>query len=336
MDDERIERALRDGPLDEPIYVAARVRDTLASSGVTTPVIARPRIWRGVGGFLQVAASIAVVIAVIGTLLLLRPQPSQQVASTPGSTASPDLLTQVRAAGRIRTAVRTDFPQASVRGSLGGFDVDVANELSRRLGLSPELVALQPSDMFANRPLQTWDIALPSTANLDPAALPLLTSDPYYYWPVYVLVPAGAHVASLSGLDGRPICTVAGSSGEAWLDRRSAPSTFDGAASPPAPTQVARLTSDAACLADVVAGRSAAMITSALSAADVAARSEVQQLGGAVFTERRTIVARGVPDPAALLSGINRALSALRADGTLTDLSRRRFGGADLTSPTAP
>ncbi len=335
MDDERIERALRDGPLDEPTYAAGRVQETLATSGVTTPEAARPRIWRGVGGLLRVAASIAVTIAVIGTLLLLRPQPSQ-IGSTPGSTASPDLLSQVRAAGRIRIAVRTDFPQASVRGSLGGFDVDVANELSRRLSLSPELVALQHSDMFANRPLQAWDIALPSTANLDPAALPLLTSDPYYYWPVYVLVPVGTPVASLGSLDGLPICTVAGSSGEAWLDRRFDPASVDGAASPPAPAQVARLASDAACLADVVAGRSAAMVTSALSAADIAARSEVRQLGGAVLTERRTIVARGVPDPAALLTGINRALSALRADGSLTDLSRRRFGGADLTSPTAP
>lgn len=179
MDEERIARALRQGPPDEPVYVPGRILQAVASGrrlgGDRSPT---RRLWRGLSSTLQLAATIAIAVALIGTVLLLRPQPAQQVGATPSRSAPPDLLDQVRATERLRIAVRPDAPQTEVRGSLGGFDVDVANELAMRLGLAPELSPLPVADMLADRPDTGWDIALPSAALPLPAMSGLSASAP--------------------------------------------------------------------------------------------------------------------------------------------------------------
>ena len=88
------------------------------------------------------------------------------------------------------------------------------------------------------------------------------------------------------------------------------------------------------CLDDLAAGDVDAVVTSALTAADIAVRPGVRTLGQPVLLDPRTIVARTAgPDPSALVRAANEALGEMRADGTLSDLSRGRFGGQDLTGP---
>ncbi len=80
-----------------------------------------------------------------------------------------------------------------------------------------------------------------------------------------------------------------------------------------------------------------AIVTSALSDSDLAARPSFRTVGGPILVEPRTIVAaRAGLDPSALLSVVDDALGAMRSDGTLADLSRNRFGGRDLTTPPSP
>lgn len=105
---------------------------------------------------------------------------------------------------------------------------------------------------------------------------------------------------------------------------------------PPQNTLVTRLATDVACLDDLLAGRSLAMVTASLSDADLTVRGGVRSLGSPALTEQRSVLARsGATDPARLLAEIDRTMLAMRTDGTLSDLSRRRFGGADLTDPPA-
>lgn len=323
MDEERIARALRQGPPGEPVYVPGRIRQKAALRRPLAPDgVSRRSIWRGLSGSLQLAATVVVVVAVIATVLFLRPQPAQQVGATPSASVSPDLLAQVRASGRLRIAIRPDSPQSSVRGSLGGFDVDVANELARRLELAPEVIALAVDEMLADRLEPGWDIAMPSAALLGPAASGLTSTEPYY-WPVYVLIAAEAPDVSLADLDGQAICVVAGSSGEAWLDGGFDAPSASAIATPPGNVQVSRLATDAACLYELAAGTSEAMVTAALSEADLASRGDVRALESAVLTEQRPVVARSRgPDPDQLLVENDAALSSMRADGTLTNLSR--------------
>jgi polar amino acid transport system substrate-binding protein len=324
MSDERIEHALQQGPPAEPEYVAqltaadlhGSVRKATRSTGAFSSFV----------GFAQTAVAASLILAVVG-LVLVRSGTFEPAAQPPS------LLADVQARGVIRIAVRPDRPQAiTPAGARSGFDVDVATEIGRRLGLRVELVFTSVEEMLAGR--GDWDVAMPSTA-LEPGLF--ATTAPYYDWPVRLIVHAGSTAAEPGDLSGTSICVVAGSAGEAWLDGRFLGTSVTPVVDPPTPSAVRRLATDEACAADVDSAASAALITAGWSDADLAARPVLQRVGDAIFTEARPIMAlRGEREPAGLVAEIDRILAAMRSDGTLAGFSRSRFGGVDLSRSPAP
>ena len=324
MSDERIERALRQGPPGEPAYMAHLTPADLHGS-----VSKAPRL-KGTFSFLaslgQVAVTAGLVVAVVGIVGIR--------SGAFETTAKPSTrLADVQARGVIRIAVRPDRPQVTAPGGArSGFDVDVATEIGRRLGLRSELDFTPADEMLAGR--GEWDIALPSSA-VEPGAF--ATTTPYYDWPVRLIVPAGSTAAGPNDLSGTTICVVTGSAGEAWLDGRFRGTSVTPVAVPPTPSAVYRLATDEGCAADVTAGASAAFITAGWSDADLGARPALKRVGGPIFTEARPVIAvRGERDPAGLIAEIDRIFAEMRSDGTLSDFSRSRFGGLDLSQSPTP
>ena len=85
-------------------------------------------------GVAQTAAAAVLVVAVVGIVLV------RSGAFEAGAKPS-TRLADVQARGVIRIAVRPDRPQVTTPGGArSGFDVDVATEIGRRLGLRVELV----------------------------------------------------------------------------------------------------------------------------------------------------------------------------------------------------
>ena len=116
---------------------------------------------------------------------------------------------EIQARGVIRIALRPDRPQVTTpAGARSGFDVDVATEIGRRLGLRVELVFTPVDEILAGR--GEWDVGLPSSA-VEPGTF--ATTAPYYYWPVRLIVPAGTTASAPSDLTGTTICVVTGSGG---------------------------------------------------------------------------------------------------------------------------
>jgi ABC-type amino acid transport substrate-binding protein len=77
-------------------------------------------------------------------------------------------------------------------------------------------------------------------------------------------------------------------------------------------------------------------VTAHLSAADLAVRADVRVIAGPPPEPRAVILPlHRVPDADSdqLLRAVNDAIVAMQADGTLTRLSQKRFGGDDLTAP---
>ena len=328
MTDDRIVRALREGPLDEPIYNSAQLRRTLAAPGRPTTRRGHSAFRLAAGGF-QLALAVIVAVVLLAGIVFVREQ--GRVGTTP-SPSVPDLLEQVRRSGVIRFAVRPDFPQATVPG-LDGFDIDVGTALATHMGLLDGPVRVAAGDMLAASAGSDWDVAFPSSLLSTDQTAQFTSSLAYYYWPVYLLVPAASTVAAATDLGGKPICVVAGSSGEAWLAGRLPAGATSVVAAPTAPV-VRTESADRDCLVDLTSGAVDALVTSTLSDSDLAARPTFRTVGGPLFVEPRTIVAsRESPDPSALLSAIDAALGAMRSDGTLADLSRNRFGGRDLSIP---
>jgi ABC-type amino acid transport substrate-binding protein len=232
-------------------------------------------------------------------------------------------------------AVRPDFPQA-VAGGFVGFDIDVTTSLAEALGLTLQLQIRSVADMLAPSEAPGIDAAMPSDVSAIPGADLYLASEPYYHWPVYLLVADASTARAAADLAGRTVCAQSGSSGDSWLVGEYDGQTSTPLAAPPVDVSVRREVSDRECLAALEQGEVDAIVSATLSAADLTTRS-LRPLGGPVLTEPRSILAqRAGPDPSAFIDEVDRALSRMRTDGTLIRFSQSRFGGNDLTSPATP
>jgi polar amino acid transport system substrate-binding protein len=290
------------------VAMAARVGERLSPQAV------------GIAPVLAVAALLLFVV-VTGTLWLVTSKPAQVGG----------LLGEVQARSSVRIAVRPDFPQAAP-GALAGYDLDVADELARRLGLSLEQVIRAPEEMLRPQDRGVIDLALPSDARIGADSTATAVSIPYYHWPVYLVVGQASAATTPSHLDGGTVCVAAGSAADGWLAGAGHGPSSTPIATPPAVT-VVREATDRLCLEALERGEVDGLVTTTISPADLAVRA-VRTLGGPVFTEPRSILAqRAGVDPTGLIAEVDRVLSEMQADGTLVELSQNRFGGRDLTDP---
>jgi ABC-type amino acid transport substrate-binding protein len=336
MDERHIERALRGGPPDEPVYqpllgtqLAAelgRVRDVAdenPSAGVGR-IRVRTRPGPTLSGW-QLAGSIAtglVILLAIGISLRFA------VPDVPPA-AQDDLLSRLSATGVVRVVVTNQPPQVlGVGGAHFGFDVQVAQELSAALALRPTVSARPPEEIVAAS--GTWDVALPSKA-LDLPESNFATSRPYYAWPVWLVVAADSSVETVEQLAGQTICVVSGSVGSDWLVGRAAQSVDVLVARPPGSRALER-DDDLGCAAALASGEADAALTAALLDDELAAHG-LRMVGvGEVLREPRSVIVAGPPqDTGRLIEAIDEALSDLRSSGRLAELSQRSFGGRNLT-----
>jgi ABC-type amino acid transport substrate-binding protein len=240
----------------------------------------------------------------------------------------PDLLTRVRESGVARMAVRPDHPQiVGATVGLDGFDVDVALELGRRLGVRADILPTYASEMLASGAEPTLDLLLPSigTSAIDPARF--ARSVPYYWWPHYLVVSAASGRSAIDDLAGQAICAVGGDVGESWLRGEGGDVPIDGSV-------VVIRASDAECLAALADGAVAGVVTAHMGPADLAARPTLVALRGPP-AEPRAVIAALADRPGSLMAEVDAAIGELLVDGTLTRLSRNRFGGYDLTRSPA-
>lgn len=334
MDDERIEHALKLGPVDEPAYqrsVRARIgssagvpaEGTPATSTDDGPAMASPTridVHPRAGSpalrsprlatLAQLAA--VVVIAVVAAAVAL-----------PGIVGSPapsgDVLDALHAAGAIRMLVPEGPPQTVTAGGVRiGFDVDVARALAEELSLEPEVM---PVEVDPDLPASAWDV---SVGMRDLGAIG--ESRPYAYWPAWLATDVDSGLTTLDAVAGHPICIVGSSAAEGWL--RVIPPR---APAPSGPV-VVRAQSDDACIAALADGRAEALVTSMLFEDELASRGLVAVGTEPVAWEPRVVrISANGEDAARLLVAIDEAIDDLRASGRLADLSRQSFGGRDLT-----
>ena len=242
-----------------------------------------------------------------------------------------DLLTQVRGAGRITIAVRADHPQFAVGGEpAAGFDVDIARELARRLGVTPDVIVVNAGTMLSPLDTTPWSMALPSVPAWTIPGSGFVASGAYYAWPHLVVVQAGSPATATAQVGPGAVCAVSGDGGEAWL--RGA---YGGAPAAETGATIVTRPSDDECLAMIASGEAVAAVTADLTQGDLVARGGLRTLDGPT-PEPRVVIVRagstGRADPSSLVASIDAALDAMRADGTLTRFSENGFG-ADLTNP---
>jgi ABC-type amino acid transport substrate-binding protein len=338
MDEHRIERALRQGPPDEPSYEPSASRQIAADRGSATgpePVFAggvrrvdvdvRPRLGPGrlrLAG--PVAAAFVLLLVAVGSRF------SGGLGENPASTPS-DLLARIQSAGVVRIAVTSGAPQtAAGGGSYIGFDIDVARAVAEQLGVRDDVSAIPTAEILGGD--GAWELAFPSRV-LQADGTGLSVSVPYYGWPSWLVVANGSDVTDVAQLPGLPICVVSGTAGADWLAGTRDPDVGT-SVDPPAGSAALERSTDVGCFEAIAAGDASAAVTATLLDDELNTRG-VRPVGtDPILVERRSVLIRGTGQNVAnLVEAVDRAIAELQSTGRLAELSRAAFGGRDLSEP---
>jgi polar amino acid transport system substrate-binding protein len=224
---------------------------------------------------------------------------------------------------------------------LQGFDVDVAIAIGDALGVETCFATPNWDVITAGNWADKWDVSVGSMTITTDRQKILDFSVPYYYTPAVIAVRADSEYTSLDDLAGMALCAGASTTYEIWLSKGDmglpASSIY---ADPPADITVVPLDTDQECAQALAAGREdfAGYVTSqTVVNANIAAGLPVKQVGGAVFSEDLAAAfdkSSTLPTDS-LRTEIDKVISGMHSDGTLTALSMKWFE-EDITMAPNP
>jgi polar amino acid transport system substrate-binding protein len=238
------------------------------------------------------------------------PDPIEEPADTAG-----DLLGIVQDRGVLRISTDADYaPQSFLQpdGTFVGFDIDVGTEIAKRLGVEAEFQHVDWDIVTAGSWSERWDISVGSMTITTPRKEILSFTQAYYYTPAEM---AASTRSGLTSVDQLP---------------------FD----LPEGAEATTLPTDANCAEAIQAGREEFDLwVSSGTTVDEAIASGIPMvvISDPIFTEDLAVaIDKAGPPHAALLFEIDKAIGEMHADGTLTELSKKWFEGADLTQDPTP
>jgi polar amino acid transport system substrate-binding protein len=250
-----------------------------------------------------------------------------------------DLLAQVCDAGKLTVSTDPAYPpQSSLNEQTGkyeGFDIDVATEIAKRLGVDVAWETPAWDVITAGSWNGRWDTTVGSMTPTNDRQKVLDFTQPYNYTPAVVVVPAdNDDVSDLSAdLDGKKIGVCSGCTYEQFLNKDLAIDgyTFDFVIDD---AEVSGYDTDTTALQDLVNGRLDAVITSVTTAQGyIDAGNPVKIVGDPVFYEPLSVGFDKSSDPSSqsLFEAVDKIVGEMHDDGTLTSLSQKWYG-ADLTT----
>jgi polar amino acid transport system substrate-binding protein len=253
-----------------------------------------------------------------------------------GSSAAPQtLLDRIMANGVIRVATDPAYPPQSsydeASNTWEGFDIDVANEISKRLGLTQPVDWQTPSwDVItAGSWNDRWDVSVGSMTITADRAKVLDFTDPYYFTPAGLAVQQGSPITSIDQLSGKTVGVCGACSYESYLERNLVIPGYDIQYVVPQDITIKTYDTDSTAIQDLALGRLDAVMSAipTLQAA-IDKGKPLQLLGDPVFFEPLAVaVDKSAPlDPTTLVAKITEIIDEMHSDGTLTTLSQKWYG----------
>ena len=234
------------------------------------------------------------------------------------SAASDDSLAKVKAAGVLRIGVDDAFPPMEYRddkGKLIGFDVDLADEIGRRLGVAIEWVPVAWDGVILALQSGKFDIILSSMTITKERAKQIDFSPPYIWGAQIIVVREGdKSINTVADLAGKVVGSQLGSTGEIAAKKIEGIKEFK---------LYGQFTE---ALTDLAIGRLQAVV--------------VDEFVGRYYITKRPGVYRVLPERLAeeevgiafrkgdnaLREAVCAAVEAIKADGTYSAISKKWFG----------
>lgn len=291
----------------------------------------------------------ALAVAVILTACAAPPTAAPAAPAAPATEATTasvaasgdkDLLDAIKERGVLRVSTDANYaPQSffdEATKMWTGFDIDVANEVAKRMGVQVEFVTPDWSAITAGNWAGRWDVSIGSMTITPDREKVLDFTPPYYYTAGQYGIRADLKdaITDIAGLDGKTICVGESTVYEQYLNGKL---TMEGETPPPAPKdiKVAPVKTDLECIQSIQSGRKDydAFMTAANVIADAVKKgAPVLALGNPVFADRVGISIDKAAQPnARFLAELSRIVEEMHADGTLTNISKKYYDGFDLT-----
>lgn len=294
----------------------------------------------------RIAASLGAVVILVaacsGPAATTAPTPTQG-ATEPPMTEGPatpitgGLLDKVLTAGKIVISTDPAYPPQSEQkpdGTYEGFDIDVAMELANRLGVEIEWTTPPWEAITAGGWGGRWDISVGSMT-ITPERLEVVDfTVPYYFTPAQLAASTESGITTIDGLAGKTICAGEGTTYFHWLQGNLDFGPGGRPDPPPAGVIATTLPTDRDCAVTWQSGRHD--FEGWLSAEPtideaIADGLPLIKVGEPVYSEPLAVAAdKSGPDTSDLLARLSEAITAMHADGTLSQLSMKWYG-EDIT-----
>ncbi|KQT04746.1 MULTISPECIES: transporter substrate-binding domain-containing protein [unclassified Rhizobium] len=243
------------------------------------------------------------------------------------------VLDRVLAAKTLKVATDANWaPQSFMndKNELDGFDVDVAKDIGKRLGVSVEFVTPGWDIITAGNWSGRWDMHVGSMTPTKARAEIFDFPGIYYYTPAAVAVHKDSKATTLADLNDKTIGTTATSTFEAYAKQEL---TLDAAGAPAfkyefKPKEVKSYSNSTTAFDDLRLGdgtRLDAVVSSLPSIKDAEkAGYPIEQLGEPVFYEPLAVATEH--GDAEFDAKISEAVKGMQSDGTLSKLSVKWYG----------
>jgi polar amino acid transport system substrate-binding protein len=252
-----------------------------------------------------------------------------------------DLLAAIQERGVIRVSTDPEYPPQSFlneeTGEWEGFDIAVAEEIARRLGVEVEWITPNWGQIIAGSWQDRWDVSVGSMTPTPEREEVLHFMTPYYYTPAAVAVrkeDASSYTNVETDFDGKAIGVCGGCTYDFYLDKsleipgEDIEFVIDNA-------EIHTYNTDIPAVKDLEVGRLDAAISSLTTLQGAIKDGSPIAIVDNVFYEPLSVaVDREAPlDPTSLVEEIDRIVQEMHADGTMSQLSMEWFG-QDLTTKT--
>jgi polar amino acid transport system substrate-binding protein len=257
-----------------------------------------------------------------------------------------DLLAAIEEKGTLTVSTDPAYPPQSKlnkkTNTYEGFDIDVATEVAKRLGVKVAWEAPAWDTIVAGNWNGRWDISVGSMTITPERAEVLDFTPPYYYTPASIAVYRdNTTITDAAGLDGKKIGVCGGCTYEAYLegkldiaqDASGKPQPIESVVTDPT---IKTYDTDSTAIQDLSLGdgRRLDAVISALPTLQAAAKADspIKVVGDPLYYEPLAIaVDKGSRlDPTSLVDKLTDIVQEMHDDGTLTMLSEKWYG-TDLT-----
>jgi polar amino acid transport system substrate-binding protein len=202
-------------------------------------------------------------------------------------------------------------------GTFEGFEVDIVNEIARRMGREVEIQPYDFRALFVATASGRADMVISSLTITDERLAEQSFTQPYVSGALGIGTTAGAGIDSLDDLNGRIVGAIATSFGEAYVQERQAEIGF---------AELRSYDTVANMLTDLQAGRVDAVVNDEVGLRYAFQAMEGLEVGGTVETGE--LFAMMMPKDSPLLEEVNQHISDMKEDGTMARLYEQWLGAA--------